>query len=446
MNVKFDSRWWVRFVGLFLLMALPSGWVYAQANGSIQVQACTDQNADGDCTDASDGAAPAGVEACLNDDTSCQPAPATFNGLAAGSYTVYLRFPGPSQGYYPTTGRTTLALASGEQAQVMLGAVYPVHPKGVAVHPQLNKVYVAFQGPVVGSEKPYPFVAVIDGDSDEVLYTLPGGAEGAVDASPHAPNFAGIGRGPWGVAVSGNGQFVYTGSFEDGLVSYIDPYSDTVMTNYFAGSDFKPTAPVVNPVTGLVHYPDYEQGRMLILSTDAANAQVAFPFIENPPAAFSPFEMTTAATLGSYNFVTLRDAIKPNPFKFVGLPSTAPFNLTFHDIVLPGGGSGTPHAIGLWQATGQNRLFITYADDPRDAAPTFINPNKLLLYDFDPSNPGAVSLIRQVDLGRNYAEVGLAYNAATTHMLGTYAGFAYDEANGHMAACDNTGHGGTYRL
>jgi DNA-binding beta-propeller fold protein YncE len=115
----------------------------------------------------------------------------------------------------------------------------------VAVHEQLNKVYVAFQGPLVisGTQrvKPHPFVAVIDGETDEVLYTIPGGPDGVVDPSPHT-NFSGIGRGPWGVAVSGGGQFVYVGSFEDGLVSYINPVSDTVITNYFAGSDFQPTA------------------------------------------------------------------------------------------------------------------------------------------------------------------------------------------------------------
>lgn len=446
MNANLRTKWWMIGAGLLLLVALPAGWIYAQAGGTIQVQVCTDQNADGDCDDAADGPAPAAVEACLNDDSTCQPVPATFSGLVAGSYTAYLRFPGASQGYYPTTGRTSLTLTEGAQTEITLGAVYPVHPKGVAVHQPLNKVYVAFQGPVVGGDKPYPFVAVIDGTTDEVLYTLPGGAEGLVDPSPRTPNFAGIGRQPWGVAVSGDGQFVYVGAYGDGLVSIIDPVSDTVLTNYFAGSAFKPTAPAVNPVTGQVHFPDYEQGRMLVLSLDPANPQAAFPFIETPPAAFSPFEMTTAATLGSYNFVTLRDAINPNPFKFVGLPSSDPFDLTFHDIVLPGGGSGTPHAIGLWQAPDQNRLFITYADDPREAGPTFINPNKLLLYDFDPASPSAVNLVRQVDLGRNYAEVGLLHHPAANHMLGTYAGFAYDDASGHVAACDDAGHGGIYRL
>ncbi len=37
-----------------------------------------------------------------------------------------------------------------------------------------------------------------------------------------------------------------------------------------------PTAPLVNPVTGLLHFPD-EQGNMLILSTDPQLLAVASP-------------------------------------------------------------------------------------------------------------------------------------------------------------------------
>jgi len=353
----FSTRWWALAAALLLLGVLSSGVIYAQAgDASITVNACTDQNADGDCNDDADSDAPPDVEACLNDDTMCQAVPATFTSLDAGSYTVFLRFVGASQGYYPTTGSTQVDVADAEQAEVTLGAVYPVHPKGVAVHEQLNKVYVAYQGPIVVTNvpttattsaatqtvatKPYPFVAVIDGEADEVLYTIPGGEDGLVDQGPRTPNFAGIGREPWGVAVSGDGQFVYVGSFGDGLVSYIDPVSDTVVTNYFFGSEFQPTAPATNPVTGQVHFPDYRQGNMLILSTDSANPQVAAPFIELPPLAFSPFEMVTANTLNGYNFVTLRDAVQPNPFRIAGLSSADPFGIEFLEFKLPDGSSG----------------------------------------------------------------------------------------------------------
>ena len=45
-----------------------------------------------------------------------------------------------------------------------------------------------------------------------------------------------------------------------------------------------------------------------------------------------------------------------------------------------------------------------------------------------------------------YAEVGLDYNPAANHMLGTYAGFPYLEDLGEVAACDNPARGGTYAL
>jgi hypothetical protein len=442
-------KWWPAALALVALALLSFSLAFAQTgNGSIAVIACLDQNADGLCAAAEAELVGGGVEACLEDGggglIECLPVPHTFTGLPAADYTAYLRFVAEASGYYPTRGRVPVPLADDEQAAVVLGAVYPIHPKGVAVHATLNKVYVAFQGPIIDGEKPYPFMAVIDGETDEVLYTIPGGEDGIVNPSPHT-GFSGIGRGPWGVAVSGDGEFVYTASFEDGLITFIDPISDTAMTNHSSGTDFMPTAPFVNPVTGFVHFPDYEQGRMLILSSDAGNSQVAFPFIENPPFAFSPFEMVTTAQ--GYNFVTLRDAIQPEPFKFVGLPSVEPFDLAFHNIILSGGGSGTPHAIGLWQETGQNRLFITYADDPRAApTPVFINPNKLLTYDFDPNNPTTVTLDKQIDLGRDYAEVGLIYHPDTQQMLGTYAGFAYDETGGHVAACDSPERGGIYQV
>ncbi|MBN1995775.1 MAG: hypothetical protein JW953_24025 [Anaerolineae bacterium] len=451
-NIIFTKRWFI-VLGLLLLIALPFGVVYAQGDGTIMVNACTDQNADGDCDDAVDGVVPAGVEACLNDETNCLPIPATFTDLAPGSYTPFLRFSGTSQGYYPTTPRTPIDLAEGEQAEVTLGAVYPVHPKGVAIHAGLNKVYVAFQGPVILSEvstsavtetvvtKPYPFVAVIDGDTDEVLRTIPGGPDG-------------IGRGPWGVAVSGDN--VYVGAFEDGLVSVIDANTDNVIANVKPERDtFGPTAPDVNPLTGWVHFPDYKDGRVVIIN---GTEIVAEPPIANQ-YGFSPFELVVAKSLQGYNYVTMRDAItgdynNPGPFQFRGLNSAEPFGYTEQNIILPYGDakrpSGSPYAIGLWQEEGmiEPRLFMTYARDTRadPVQPDFINPNKLLVYSFSTIDPKNV-LLRNSDIKvGDYAEVGLVYNPATQHMLGTYAGFPYVDAYGDEAVCNSEARGGTYAI
>jgi hypothetical protein len=89
----------------FIINRITGSWLDSGANRRQEPvhKRLYDQNADGDCDDATDSAAPADVEACLNDETTCQAVPATFSGLAAGNYTTFLRFPGASQGYYPTT-------------------------------------------------------------------------------------------------------------------------------------------------------------------------------------------------------------------------------------------------------------------------------------------------------------------------------------------------------
>ena len=94
------------------------------------------------------------------------------------------------------------------------------------------------------------------------------------------------------------------------------------------------------------------------------------------------------------------------------------------------------------------RFFITYAQDPRNDGdpPDFDNPNELLVYSFPTADPKNV-LLRNVGVGvGDYAEVGLVYNPAGGHMLGTYAGFPYVDAEGDVAACDSPERGGTYAL
>ncbi len=433
-------------------LMLPPAPTHAQSGdtGSITVTACYDQNADGDCTDSFDGPAPPATVACLNTTANCLPVPATFGNLPPDSYTAFLQFPGVSTGHYPTTPRPTLQLAAGDAIEVTLGAVYPIHPKDIAVHAQLNKVYAVFQGPTLNGIRPYPFVAVIDGDTDEVLRTIPGGENGFV---PGAPNGAGVGRDAWGVEVSANGEFVYVGAFNDGIITIIDPATDVALTNISPGVPFKPVAPAVSPVSGRVHFTDYDGGRMLVLNDDPpsfpTNPLPERPNVVNFPDAFSPFEIAIADTpFGGYNFITLRDAFAPNKYKFVGLRSEVPFNLTYHDIALPGDQTGIPHAISLWQQAGrpEARLFLTTAADPRPAGNPFPNPNRLALYGFEAGNPDVVTLRTSATLLGDYAEVGLDYNPAANHMLGTYAGFPYQEELGEVAACNNPARGGTYAL
>ncbi len=189
--------------------------------------------------------------------------------------------------------------------------------------------------------------------------------------------------------------------------------------------------------------------------------------IADPPPAtsqdvrvFRPFEMVVANSSTGYNFVTLRDALN-TPSEFRGFP-TSGSPLMQHDILPPtppNKPSGSPHAIGLWenQPSGNSRLYLTFADDP-SAFPgdqPFKNPNKLLVYQYAPSDPTVVTLVTQTNLsaiGINYAEVGLIYNQQANHMLGTYAGFPYtvgfinNMPIDDTKACSNTLRGGTYAL
>ena len=451
------TKWWLTTLLLLLLTALPVGLVYAQAGGgSLTVDACNDLDADGICGPGDP--LPAGVEACLDDGSACQPVPAVFDSLAAGSYTPFLRFTGASQGYYPTTARSPVEVVEGQTVEVTLGAVYPFHPKGVAVHPGLNKVYVAFQGPMVAStvptgtmvvvvsdtalSKPYPFGAVIDSETDQVLQTIPGGPEG-------------IGLEPWGVAVSGD--YVYVGSFGEGRVSVIDANSDTVIASLKPDrSDFQPTSPYVNPINGWVHFPDFQGGRITMI--DGTNI-VADAVIADQ-CGFNPFELVVADALDGFKFATMRGAVvenefDPTPYKIRGLNSAEPFGIEDLAFIAPGASdrprpSGPPHAIGLWEEDGMSepRFFVTYASDPRTVSdpPDYINPDKLAVYSFFDSDPKNILLRNSgVEVGP-YAEVGLVNNPLANHMLGTYAGFPYFDGMGDAVACDNPDRGGVYAV
>jgi len=400
--------------------------------GIITVNACEDQDADGVCGPGGD--LPPGVQACLTDTNgapvgSCQPVPAEFM-VDAGVYSAHLAFTGESQGYYPTLASQPVEVSQCGTAEITLPAVYPVHPKGVAVDQASGKAYVAFQGPKIGNEWPYPFVAVIDGESDGVLGAIPGGPDG-------------IGRQPWGVAVSDN--YAYVGSFGEGRVSVIDTGTDTIIKNIEPNrADFKPTAPAVNPLNGRVHFPDYKGGRLVII--DGLDI-VSEPVIHVTPASFSPFEMIVVDDgQEGHSFVTMRDAVKPQKFKLASLNGLS--GELNHPNINIGPGTGTPHAIGLWPHPDANegRFFITFADDPRTPPNPFPNPNKIALYTFPLSNPKDIIQRNVQPLAGGYAEAGLVYDDRTNRMLGTFAGFAYDSSKNDELVCAGSPPGGTYTI
>jgi uncharacterized repeat protein (TIGR01451 family) len=400
--------------------------------GVITVKACEDQNADGVCD--SGGMLPPGILACLTDANgapvgSCQAVTATFT-VDAGVYTAKLAFTGESQGYYPTLASQQVEVSECGVAEITLPAVNPIHPKGVAVDQASGKAYVAFQGPKIGYEWPYPFVAVIDGESDAVLRTIPGGPDG-------------IGRQPWGVAVSGD--YAYVGSFGEGRISVIDIGTDTVIKNIQPNrADFQPTAPAVNPLNGRVHFPDYKGGRLVII--DGLDI-ITEPVIHVTPASWSPFEMIVVDDgQEGHNFVTMRDAIHPQKFKLASLNGLS--GELNHPNINIGSGTGTPHAIGLWphQDANEGRFFITFADDPRRPEVSFPNANKIALYTFPLSNPKDIIQRNVQLLPGGYAEAGLVYDDRTDLMLGTFAGFGYDSYKSDEKVCLGSPPGGTYTI
>lgn len=400
--------------------------------GKIIVNACNDQNADRDCDDSGEVILiNNGVEACLNDVTNCKPVPATFEQLSPGTYLVFLRFVDASQGYYPTTPKTPITVTLGQTQPITMGAVYPVHPTGIAVHPSLKKVYAAFQGPKMGNEeRPYPFVAVMDSGSDEVLYTLGG------------PN--GIGRQPWGVAVSGDN--VYVGSYGEGRVDVINANTDVVMANVTPNrADFRPAAPAVNPANGQVHFPDTRGRRLVILNGTSIVADRPLNFLTD---SFRPLEVAVSPT-GSqgYTYMSMRLS---NGAQTVGIAETGDVEA---QAALPGVTSLLPpplsfnssYATALWPQSGppEPRLFVTYAANSRPGDP-YPNPNRLVIYSFNPGNPNNL-LQRQANIPiGDYAEAGLIFDPTLNRMLGTYGGFAYDQTQSDAGACGNSARGGIY--
>ena len=424
--------------------------------GRITVLACEDKNADGACG-PDEQPLPDGVQACLVDSEgqkTCQAVPAEFQA-GSGVFTASLEFNGASQGYYPTIPSASVEILACEDKEITLPAVYPVHPKGIDIHEGLNKVYVAFQGPKVkingGDDNdlnnydwPYPFVAVINGETDQVIRTIPDGVDG-------------ISRKPWGVGVSGDKVYVGSGT---GKITIIDANTDNVLANIDPGRPAKFTSPVVNPDNGWVYFPD-RLGYLTIVDDMTIIYDLKIEKVTADELIQTPFELAVAQeNPNGHPFVAFRDALEfpntLNPFKFGGVDIN-PFGVTYHDVLESDGSTtGSPHAVGLWPSgpNGQSRLYMTYTDDdPRlhFGDPTYFpNPSKLLVYQFPPDNPQNITRIGEFDLGaRDFAEVGLAYNLKTgDQMVGTYAGFAYDLGNGRSDAdaCNSGLRGGIYTL
>ncbi len=401
--------------------------------GKIIVDACPDLDADGNCGPGDP--LPPGVLGCLrgvlSGDLGCKPVPALFAGLDPNdTYTPYLKFTGPSQGYYQTTRAAGIQVKHGQVVTTTLGAVYPVHPTGIAVHAGLNKVYAAFQGPKVGNDRPYPFVAVIDSTTDVVSYTI-GGPQG-------------IGRQPWGVAVSGDN--VYVGSYGQGWISVINANTDLVATNVAPNrNDFQPAAAAVNPANGQVHFADAKGRRLLILNGTGLVADRPLNYLSD---SFRPLEVAVSPTGGQgHTFMSMRLS---NGAQTVGIAETGEVEA---QAALPGVTSLLPpplsfsssYAAALWPQSGppEPRLFVTYADNSRPGAP-YPNPNRLVIYSFNPVNPGNL-LQRQANIPvGDYAEAGLIFDPALNRMLGTYGGFAYDHTQSDAGACSNPTRGGIY--
>jgi hypothetical protein len=399
--------------------------------GNLTVHACFDQNADGLC--ATETELTGGVEACLEDSSGsllgCLPAPAAFTDLTAGTYTTYLQFTAEAAGHYPTTGRVAVDLSPEEEATATLGAVYPIHPTGVAVQPDSNKVYAAFQGPNINNTWPYPFVAVIDGNTDEVLYTIPGGTDG-------------IGRQPWGVAVSGNN--VYVGSYGEGRISIIDATIDEVIANIKPNrSDFQPAAAAVNPANGQVHFTDYRGRRVVILDGETIAADLSLRLL---PDSFRPLEVAvTDNGRQGHSFVTMRDPTHSNSVTLAEVEAEA-VEPGLTSVLPPPLSLNSSHAIGLWPQLSESRLFVTYATDPAGTRLPLPNPNRLAIYSFSANNPQ--NILPQKDNIRlgDYAEAGLVYDSELGRMLGAYGGFAYDNNSGDATACSPGSRGGIYEV
>jgi YVTN family beta-propeller protein len=404
--------------------------------GTLEVYKCEDKNANGVCREPQIDRPLPGVEVCLDPapdgQVACQTTGedgyARWQNLTCGAYEVAEHLTGPIRGYYPTSPMTQqVEVSEGQTTEVTFSNVFPIFPRGIAVNLANDKVYVAFQNiKELDGSRPYPFVAVIDSQTDQVIATIPD-----------------IGHEPFGVAVANNK--VYVASFGEGLVTVIDSQTDQRIKNI--DGFVNPARLAVDPVNNLVYVTDHGDGQVRVI--DTSSDTVVEQFAVSASTASDPYDVTFS---NGFAYTTLRDApsgngASLNPFF---LKATQQPNKIVSIPLVYENQTGSPYAI-TGRTDGMNTYFyVTYAKEFRNAQPPFeewpldkpdrpvnnpINPTHLMVVEVPGGDPAAAHrLATDLELGP-FAEVGLTFNPDTNHLLGTYGGGFYDPAYPDSLAC-----------
>jgi YVTN family beta-propeller protein len=431
----FDSQAAVTFV-VVVSAPTPTATPTGTCTGTLEVYKCEDKNANGVCREPHIDRPLPGVDVCLDPapdgQAACQATGedgyARWQSLACGAYQVSEQLTGPFRGYYPTSPMTQQAEVTwGQSPVVTFSNVFPILPTGIAINPANDKVYVAVQNiKELDGTRPYPFVAVINSQTDQVIATIPD-----------------IGREPFGVAVANNK--VYVASFREGLVTVIDSQTDQLIKNI--EGFVNPTRLAVDPTNNLVYVADPGDGQ--VRAIDTSNDTIVEQFAVSDSTASDPYDVTFS---NSFAYTTLRDAplgdsASPNPF--VVKAAQRPDKIVSIPLMYENQ-TGSPYAITARTDGANTYLYATYAKEFRDAEPPFeewpldkpdrpvnnpINPTHLMVVEVPGGDPTAASrLATDLELG-NFAEVGLTFNPNTNHLLGAYGGGFYDPAYPDSLAC-----------
>ena len=397
--------------------------------GNIAAYVCEDKNANGVCREPKIDRPLPGVDVCLDPapdgQSACQKTGddgyARWQNLACGTYTVNEQLTGPVRGYYPSSVMSQqVQVGQDQSAEVNFSIVFPLLPRGIALNPANDKVYAAFEGiKELDGSRPYPFVAVIDSQTDRVIATIPT-----------------VGREPFGMAVANNK--VYMAAWRDGVVTVIDSQTDQVIKKI---SGFvKPAQLAVDPTRNLIYVTDPGDGQVRVI--DTANDTLSGQLAVSGSGASDPYDVTFG---NGFAYATLRQASgsgAANPFYIKAVQSP-------DQIVSIPLAAGSPHAITARTDGSNTYLYITYAKDYRDAQPPYewppdppthptnrpVNPNLLTVIEVPNGNPAAAHLLEaNVPLG-NFAENGLTFNPATNHVLGVYGGGFLEPAYSDALAC-----------
>ncbi|RPJ57995.1 MAG: YncE family protein, partial [Dehalococcoidia bacterium] len=401
--------------------------------GNLAAYKCEDKNANGVCREPHIDRPLPGVEICLDPAPSGQPACqktgddgyARWKNLSCGSYTLNEHLSGLFRGYYPTSPMTKQAQVSQTQTtEITFSNIFPLLPRGIAVNPANDKVYAAFLGiKELDGTRPYPFVAVIDSRTDQVIATIPD-----------------VGREPFGVAVSNNK--VYVAAFREGAVTVIDSQTDRVIKKI---SGFvHPTQLAVDPAHNLIYVADPGDGQVRVIDTAADT--LAGQLTVSGPTASDPYDVIFSNGLA---YTTLRQTPLgsiSNPFY---VKTTQHPNQIASIPLIYQNQTGSPYAITARTVGANTYLYITYAKEFRDAQPPYqwpsdqptgptnrpVNPTQLMVVEVPNGNPAAARRLEtDLKLG-NFAESGLTFNPNTNHLLGTFGGGFYEPAYPDSLAC-----------